>query len=85
MQTYSFTLTLKGHSVCSEEMADAIYAAGADDSGVSSSGDVVSVHFDRESASLDEAIRSAIRDLASAGFEASHLEIDDQTLALLSA
>lgn len=85
MKTYGFTLTIKGHHVCSEEMADAIYAAGGDDSTVCSSGGVVTVAFDRRADSLDEAITSAVKTLAAAGYQVSHIEIDDETLQLLAS
>ncbi len=82
MNTFIFTLTIDGHSECSLNMADAIFAA-ADDSSVGSRDGVVTVVFDRQAPSLDEAIRTAIRDLGKAGYRASHIEIDDSTLSVL--
>ena len=84
MQTYGFTFTIKDHSVCSNEMAEAIYANGGDDASVGSSGGAVHVAFDREADSLDEAIKSAVRDLAKAGYQVSHVEIDDETLQAMA-
>lgn len=85
MNKYSFTFVVKGHSVCSDDMADAIYEAGADDAGVSSRDGIVHVHFDREAISLDEAIRSAIGNLSAAGYQAGRLEIEAETIQLLTA
>lgn len=85
MKTYGFTLTIQGHRVCSDDMANAIYAAGGDDATVCSSGGVVTVAFDREANSLDKAITSAVKTLAAAGYQASHIEIDDETLQLLAS
>ncbi len=85
MKTYGFTLTIKGHQVCSDEMAERIYEAGGDDSTVSSREGAVRVSFDRQANSLDEAITSAVRTLAKAGYQVAHLEIDDETLELLAS
>lgn len=85
MNKYSFTFVVKGHTVCSDDMADAIYAAGADDAGISSRDGIVLVHFDREASSLDEAIRSAITNLATAGYQAGRLEIEAETIQMLTA
>ena len=79
LQSLGFTFTIKDHSVCSNEMAEAIHANGGDDASVGSSGGAVHVAFDRAADSLDEAIESAVRDLANAGYQVSHVEIDDET------
>lgn len=41
-----------GHSVCSNDMAEAIFEAGADDADVSSRGGFVLIHFDRQIGNL---------------------------------
>jgi len=85
MKTYLFTVTLADVAITSLDMADAIFVAGADDSSVGSREGLVTVDFDREAESLDDAIRSAIGDLAKAGYTAARVELHNETLRLLSA
>lgn len=83
MHNFSFTFIIKDHTVCSEKMAEAIYEAGGDDSGVGSSEGIVSVHFDREAESLDAAIRSAIGTVNRAGYQIARIEINEEEMAAL--
>jgi hypothetical protein len=72
---YEFSLILTAAEVTEEE-ADKLYEAGCDDGSIVSRGEVTMVQFDREASTLDEALASAIRDVESAGFQVSRVEID---------
>ena len=60
-----------------DELAEALYEAGCDDGTPFSSQGVAAVGFSRQSASLEEAIRSAIADLQRAGLTVSRVEPAD--------
>lgn len=77
-RSYSFTAVLGRIGPLTVEMADAIFAAGCDDSTPSSSGEVVRVAFDREAESLGDAVGSAIRDLERAGYRVAAIEIEPE-------
>ncbi len=72
---YEFSLILTATDVTDDE-ADKLYQAGCDDGSILSRGEVTLVQFDREAATLDEALVSAIRDVESAGFTVARVEID---------
>ena len=63
MTTYNFSLLIPQPTVDEETAADWLYAGGCDDALFSVSGGVYEVEFDREAASLVEAVRSAISDV----------------------
>ena len=65
MSTYSFTLIVEGPDLQDDTRIDEVYEAGCDDALVSSSNGVQSLDFDREAASFEEAVLSAIRDIES--------------------
>jgi len=73
-KTYTFILILAGVSEITAEMAEALFA-GCDDSNPWSSEGVVSVGFDREAASLGDAIGSAIKDVERAGYAVARVEV----------
>ena len=77
MTTYSFSLILSGVNVLTDDMANALFEAGCDDSTPGSSGGVAKVWFDREAESLGDAIGSAVKDVAKAGFTVSGVEVED--------
>jgi hypothetical protein len=58
-------------------LADALFEAGCDDALLGSAEGVVRLDFDRESASLIEAISSAIRQVESTGVRVLCLEPND--------
>ena len=62
MTKYDFTLILSGDIELTEQLADELFEAGCDDGTPARSNGVVSIDFHREAMSLEEAIRSAIRD-----------------------
>jgi hypothetical protein len=76
MKTYEFDVTLKGLSEVSDDQADALFAAGCDDGTPASSNGLAWIHFDREAGSLEDAIRSAIAQVQSAGFVVAKVELD---------
>ncbi len=75
MTKYEFRLILKGGLTLTEEIADALFAAGCDDGTPGTSEGVFSIDFHREANSLEEAIRSAIGNVQSAGHEVERAEI----------
>jgi len=75
MKTYSFTVILE-EPEATEEMANRLYEAGCDDSLPGSVHGVVQVGFDRESATLEEAVTSAVRQIIAAGYSVKRVELD---------
>jgi hypothetical protein len=76
MKTYEFDVSLKGVSEVTDEQADALFAAGCDDGTPACCNGLAWIHFDREAASLEDAIRSAVAQVQSAGFSVSKVELD---------
>jgi len=76
MKTYEFDVILKDVSETTDEHADALFDAGCDDGTLASRDGTTWVHFDREAASLEEAIRSAVAQVQSAGLTAIKVELD---------
>jgi hypothetical protein len=72
---YEFRLILKGVDDISEELADALFEAGCDDSTPGVFCGVPHVDFDRDAESLESAIRSAIADVQKAGCVVERVEI----------
>lgn len=64
---FHFTVVLEGLDDISEELSNRLFEAGCDDASLGCSGGVVSLDFDREAASLAEAIGSAVRNITEAG------------------
>ena len=77
-KTFSFDLILARQDQITVELADALFEAGADDSSPSSSGGVVTVHFDREARSLTEAVGSAIANVEQAGSSVSRIIVGEE-------
>src|SRR6185295_11642859 len=69
MTKYEFTLILKGDQELTEEIADSLYDAGCDDGTPGTCDGVFSIDFHRQSDSLETALRSAIANVKSAGYE----------------
>ena len=80
MQTYTFTLVLRDQTEMTEDLAEALAAAGCDDGLAGSSGGVAAVIFDREAESLEQAVRSAIADVQKAGCHAAWVKIEPQDI-----
>jgi hypothetical protein len=79
---YQFELVLADHDVMTVEMGNALVAAGCDDSTTGSSDCAAFVAFDRDSPSLEEAIRTAIADVQRAGFRVAEVRLAPDSLAL---
>ena len=75
MMKYEFTLILKGQLELTEETADELFDAGCHDGSPGICHGVFSIDFHRRAGSLEEAIRSAIADVKSAGHEVERVEI----------
>jgi len=75
MKKYEFDLVLKGLAEINEDQADALFAAGCDDGTPASCNGLAWVHFDRQAPSLEEAIRTAIAQVHSAGLPVSKVEL----------
>ena len=83
MKTYTFDVVLKGVARFADEQIDALFEAGCDDATLSSSNGMARIHFDREAASLEEAIRSAVSQIQMAGLQGLKVEMNvDSTVSL---
>jgi hypothetical protein len=63
---FSFTLTVEGADILTDEALDALYEAGCDDATFGVSDGVQTGEFDREAADFAEAVGSAIKAVESA-------------------
>lgn len=82
MNKYEFTLILAASLELTEDIADALFAAGCDDGTPGTCNGVFSIDFHREAASLEDAIRSAIEDVRTAGYDVARVEIEAEAVAL---
>jgi hypothetical protein len=80
MPKYEFSLVLKGSPELTEEMADALCEAGCDDGTPGTCNSVFSIDFHREADSLESALRSAIANVKSAGYEVACVEIEGDAM-----
>jgi hypothetical protein len=85
MKTYEFTLVLEGVDVMTEKIASDLYAAGCTDGSPFSGEGIAAVGFDREAASLENAIKSAVTDIEKAGLSVARVEIGSEELAALTS
>ncbi len=83
MKTYEFDVILKDVSEVTDDQADDLFAAGCDDGTPTACAGVVWIHFDREAASLEQAISSAVAQVQAAGFLVSKVELDVDAAASL--
>lgn len=74
MTSYEFTLVLDGADVLTDDIAERLFGAGCDDCTPSSSQGVVRAVFTRESANIDQAVRSAIEQIESVGLKVRCIE-----------
>lgn len=81
MKEHEFTLILNADP--DEEEADKMYGT-FNDGTISTIMGVPQIHFHRESSSLEEAIRSAIRDVRSLGFDVERVEMEPGAVLLSS-
>jgi hypothetical protein len=85
MKTYEFDLFLQGVAEITDEQADVLFAQGCDDGTPACRDGLAWVHFDREAPSLEAAIRSALTQVRSAGFNVAKVELDANAAACLEA
>ncbi len=78
MKAHEFTLILTTDP--DEEEADKLYGI-FNDGTLSTIAGVPQVRFHREAPSLEKAIRSAMRDVRSAGFDIARVEIEPEAVA----
>lgn len=76
MNKYHFSLVVSDQVELTETMADTLYSAGCDDATPGMCEGVLTLDFHRDSASLEEAIRTAIANVRSAGLRTARVEID---------
>jgi hypothetical protein len=85
MKSYAFDVVLKDLSQVTDTQADRLCAAGCDDGTPAVCNGVAWVHFDREAASLEEAIASAVTQVQAAGFTVAKVELDMDAVVSLRA
>jgi hypothetical protein len=81
MIKYHFRVILSGACELTEDMADALFEAGCEDGTPGACNGVWLIDFHREANSLEEAIRSAIANIRSAGYEAERVEMEAEAVA----
>ncbi len=81
MLTHEFALVLKTEP--DEDEADRLYATFQDGT-ISTTAGVPRIDFHREAETLVEAIRSAIRDVGSIGFDVARIELQPDAVAAAS-
>ncbi len=74
MPTYEFRVVLGDVSLADESLAERLFEAGCDDGTLFSSDGVAAVGFAREAESLEDAVRSAVRDVMSTGVRVARVE-----------
>ncbi len=77
MKEHEFTLILTTDP--NEEQADALYGK-LDDGTISTIAGIPQIHFHRKARSLEEAIRSAVGDVRSVGFDVQRVEMQPDML-----
>ncbi|HEV8714311.1 MAG TPA: hypothetical protein VGX03_15975 [Candidatus Binatia bacterium] len=80
MSKYDFTLILTASPELTDDLADALFAAGCDDGTPGIYSGVFSIDFHREAISLEAAIRSAMVDVKTAGYEVARVEIEAEAV-----
>jgi hypothetical protein len=80
MHKYDFTLILTELLELTDDLADALFAAGCGDGTPGTCKGVFSIDFHREAKSLEEAMRSAIGDVRAAGYEVERVEIEAEAI-----
>ena len=78
MNEHEFTLVLTADP--DEQEADKLYGA-FNDGTISTIAGVPRIHFHRQAGSLEEAIRSAVGDVRSAGFDVERVEMQPDAVA----
>ncbi len=76
MNKYDFTLVLKGAPELTDDLANRLFEAGCDDGSPGMCCGTTSINFHRVADSLENALRSAITDVNSAGCTVERVEIE---------
>jgi len=76
MNRYHFTVVVSDAVELTESVANALYAAGCDDASPGTCEGILTIDFHREAASLEEAIRTAIENVRSAGLDPARVEME---------
>jgi hypothetical protein len=84
MTTYTFTAVLAKGTELTDELVEALYEAGCDDSLPGASEGIASVIFAREAESLEHAIRSALADVQKTGCRVSRVEMEPEDLPVVT-
>lgn len=82
MNTYNFTIVVRDATIDMEELEDRLFEAGCDDALICSYNKTVYLEFDREAESAIKAIKSALANIRSAGFE--QLVVQESGVSTLS-
>ncbi len=82
MNRYYFRANLRSVSQESDKMSEAIFSAGCDDATLGSCDGVAFAPFARQAASLEQAVRSALSQLQSAGYPAKEIVMEADSLPL---
>ncbi len=82
MKTYHFTIVIRDARFDMDDLEDRLFEAGCDDALICSYNNTVYLEFDRESVSAEQAMKSAIENIKSAGFK--ELLIEEQGFSTLS-
>lgn len=82
MALFNFTLTLSGVTFGQPGLEDALYESGCHDALVCAFGHSVYMVFDRDAATLDDAIASAVENIESAGIGAIVQSVDSALVGL---
>jgi hypothetical protein len=85
MANFTFTLLIDGPDLQSDENLEALFEAGCDDATIGSRDHIQYADFDREAATLAEAIASAIRDVQTAVPNARVLRVEPEEFVSLTA
>jgi hypothetical protein len=85
MKTYEFDVVLKDVSDVTDDQADSLFASGCDDGTPAACAGVAWIHFDREAASLEKAISSAVVQVQAAGLRVAKVELDVDAAVSLGA
>jgi hypothetical protein len=85
MKTYEFDVVLKDVSEVTDEQADKLFAAGCDDGTPAACNGVAWIHFDRQAASLEEAIAAAVAQVHASGLLVAKIELDVDAAVALGA
>ena len=88
MNSFQFTLILSGVAEITSNLADALYAATGGDIEFNMRGGVAFVEFDRKARSLQEAVKSAIRQVEDASVSVRVVRVESDaanTIAKINA